>query len=55
MIDRIAGWELVASFEKDERVVSMIEFKGEMYIATDRRIFRLVEGARSPVRFWNDP
>jgi len=34
--------ELIHTFEKDEPVVSMIEHKGELWVATSYHIFKII-------------
>ena len=42
-ITRRSGTKLLKTFPVDEPLVSMVEFKGTLYIASTKSVFKLVE------------
>lgn len=38
------GFRVIKEFQKDEHCVSMLEYKGELIIATTKHIYKVIEG-----------
>lgn len=45
---------VVATFYVNERIVSMVEFQSVIYVATDRRVFKMVGDELIELRFLRD-
>lgn len=55
MVEKIKDTFLVAEFPEGEPIVSMIQFKDQILLATTRRVFRVFEGKVIPLVLKADP
>ncbi len=52
-VERRPGMKLVRRFRSSEPVVSMLEYRGEVLVATSRRIFKINENMQlEPIRMY---
>lgn len=42
MVKKIKGYKLIKQFPESESIVSMLEFKGRIFIATSKQVYELV-------------
>ena len=43
------GYKFVKSFEDDEKCVGIIEFRGEVIVATEKAVYRMVDEKLIPI------
>ncbi len=51
MVEKRKGTKLIHSFKDGERVVSMLEFKGVIYLATNYHVYTMKNGKVTPIEF----
>jgi hypothetical protein len=48
---QLPGYKFIKEFGPDEQIVSIIEFQGTVFVATSKRVFKLVEELFYPMLF----
>jgi len=50
---KLGNFKFVKSLDPDKRIVSMIEFENTIFVATENRVFKMIDGELAPLYFHN--